>query len=225
MAVGQKRGSRPAGAESPAVRGEDGQPVAASVDDLLARVAHGDAEAFAAVYDQVAGAVHGLMSRIVEDQSRAEQLTADALVEVWRSASQFRPAKSSGTDWVMAMARRRARSQTDAAGDGRTARLGLSGAVGAVAEQAAGGLPADRCLAFMLGPQREAVLLAHCGYTWGKVADRAGVPLERLREGLPGAGQPPGTAGGSAEGIAPQRARPGRRAGLPRTRGKEGHRA
>jgi hypothetical protein len=152
MAVGQKRGSRPAGAESPAVRGEDGQPVAASVDDLLARVAHGDAEAFAAVYDQVAGAVHGLMSRIVEDQSRAEQLTADALVEVWRSASQFRPA-------------------------------------------------------------------------WGKVADRAGVPLERLREGLPGAGQPPGTAGGSAEGIAPQRARPGRRAGLPRTRGKEGHRA
>jgi hypothetical protein len=125
MAVGQKRGSRPAGAESPAVRGGDGQPVAVSVDGLLARVAHGDAEAFAAIYDQVADAVHGLMRRIVGDQSRAEQLTAEALVEVWRSAS-----------------------------------------------------------------QREAVLLAYCGYTWRQVSDLAGVPAERLRGGSPEAGQP-----------------------------------
>jgi RNA polymerase sigma-70 factor (ECF subfamily) len=110
MAVGQKRGSRPAGAESPAVRGGDGQPVAVSVDGLLARVAHGDAEAFAAVYDQVVDAVHGLMRRIVGDQSRAEHLTAVALVQVWRSASLFSPAEGSGTDWVMPVARRRAMS-------------------------------------------------------------------------------------------------------------------
>jgi DNA-directed RNA polymerase specialized sigma24 family protein len=163
MAVRQKRGSRLAGGVSATVRGEDGQPVAASVDGLLARVAHGDAEAFAALYDQVADAVHGLMSRIVGDQSRAEQLTADALVEVWRSASQFSPAESSGTGWVMAVARRRA-----------------------AAERAAGSQPADRCLASMPGPQREAVLLAYCGYTWRQAADRAGVPPERLREGSPG---------------------------------------
>jgi Sigma-70 region 2 len=96
MAVGRNRGSRRAGGKSAAVRDEDGQSAGASVDGLLARVAHGDAEAFAAVYDQVADEVHGLMSRIVGDRSRAEQLTADALVEVWRSASLFRPAESSG---------------------------------------------------------------------------------------------------------------------------------
>ena len=50
MAVGQKPGSRRAGGESAAVRGEDGHPGAASVDGLLARVAHGDVEAFAGVY-------------------------------------------------------------------------------------------------------------------------------------------------------------------------------
>jgi hypothetical protein len=126
------------------VRDEDGQPGAASVDGLLARVAHGDAEAFAGVYDQVA-----------DDGSPL----------------------------------------------------------------------ADRCLASMPGPQREALLLAFSGFTRRQVADLAGVPAERLREGLPGAGQPPGIAGESAGGIAPQRARPGGRTGLPQMQGKEGHRA
>jgi DNA-directed RNA polymerase specialized sigma24 family protein len=120
MAVGQKRGSHPAVGESLAVRGEDGRSVAASVDGLLLRVAHGDAEAFADVYDQVADAVHGLVRRIVGDQSRAEQVTAEALVEVWRSASRFSPAQGSGTDWVMAVARSRAMSHAGAAGNGRT---------------------------------------------------------------------------------------------------------
>jgi hypothetical protein len=110
MAVDQTRGPRPAAGGSATVRDEDGQPVAASVDGLLARVAHGGAEAFAALYDQVADAVHGAAA-------------------------------------------------------------------------------------------------------------------ERLRGGSPGAGQPPGIPGGSAGGNARQRARPGRRTGLPQTRGKEGHRA
>jgi RNA polymerase sigma-70 factor, ECF subfamily len=169
MAVGHKRGSRPAGAESQAVHGKDGRPGAASVDGLLARVAHGDAEAFAGIYDQVADAVYDLVRRIVGDQSRAGQVTAEALLEVWRSASRFNPAQGGGTDWVMAVARRRAVSHA-----------------GAAAERAAGSLPAPRCLASMPEPQREAVLLACCGYTWRQVADLAGVPVERLREGLPG---------------------------------------
>jgi RNA polymerase sigma-70 factor, ECF subfamily len=185
MAVGQKRGSRPAGAESATVRGEDGQPGAASVDGLLVRVADGDADAFAGVYDQVADAVHGLARRIVGDQSRAEQVTAEVLVEVWRSASRFSPAQGSGTDWVMAIARRRALSPPGAAGNGRSPGLRPSGAAGAVAEQADGSLLADRCLASMPGPRRDAVLLAFSGFTWRQVADLAGVPAERLREGSP----------------------------------------
>jgi RNA polymerase sigma-70 factor, ECF subfamily len=191
MAVGQRRGSRPAGAESPAVRGEDGHHGAASVDGLLARVADGDADAFAGVYDQLADAVHGLVRRIVGDQPRAEQVTAEALVEVWRSASRFSPAQGSGSDWVMAIARRRALSLVGAAGNGRTAGLRPSGAAGAAAERAEGSLLADRCLASMPGPRREAVLLAYCGFTWRQVADLAGVPAERLREGAPGLGSRP----------------------------------
>jgi len=190
MAVGQKRGSRRASGESAPVRGEDGQPGAVSVDGLLARVARGDAEAFAGVYDQVADEVHGLVRRIVGDKAKAEQVTAEALVEVWRSASRFSPAEGSGTDWVMAVARRRAMSHAGAAGDGRTAGLWPSGAAAAAPEGAAGSPPAGRCLASMPGPRREALLLAYGGYTWRQLADLAGVPAERLREGLPGLGSP-----------------------------------
>jgi RNA polymerase sigma-70 factor, ECF subfamily len=188
MAVGHKRGSRAAGAVSPVVRGGVGQPGAASVDGLLVRVADGDADAFAGVYDQVADAVHGLVRRIVGDQSRAEQVTAEALVEVWRSASRFSPARGSGTDWVMAIARRRAISHAGAAGNSRSPGLRPSGTAGAVAERADGSLLAHRCLASMPGPRREALLLAYCGFTWRQVADLAGVPAERLREGSPGLG-------------------------------------
>jgi RNA polymerase sigma-70 factor, ECF subfamily len=165
-----------------------GRPGAAAVDGLLPRVARGDAAAFAGVCDQVAGAVYGLVHRIVGDQSRAEQVASEALVEVWRSASRFSPAEGSGVSWVMTVARRHAMSHAVVvAGDDHAAGPGPSGVR---AERAAGDLLAHRGLASLAGPQREAVLLASCGYTRQQAADLAGVPAdtlaERLREGLLG---------------------------------------
>jgi RNA polymerase sigma-70 factor, ECF subfamily len=190
MAVGQKRGSRPAGTESPAVRGADREPDAAAVDGLLPRVARGDAEAFAGVCDQVAGAVYGLVSRIVGDQSEAEKVAVEVLVEVWRSASRFSAAEGSGLSWIMTMARHRAISHVRGAGNGHTAEPSPSGAAGVEPEQAAGGLLAHHGLASLPRPQREVVLLTSCGYTSRQVADLTGVPAdtvaERLREGLLG---------------------------------------
>src|ERR1700759_3259519 len=109
MAVGRKRGSRSAGTESAAGPGQDGAPGASALDGLLPRVARGDSEAFASVYDLVAGAVYGLAHRTVGDRSRAEQVAAEVLLEVWRSASRFSPAEGSGLGWVMTMGRGPAR--------------------------------------------------------------------------------------------------------------------
>lgn len=188
MAVGQSD-ERPAGPPPPTVCGEDG---AAALDALLPRVARGDTDAYGDVCDLVAGAVYGLACRIVTDQSRAEQVAAEVLVEVWRSASRFSPAGGSGLNWIMTMARRRAVSHARAAGDGRAAGPGPAG----MAEQRAGGnLLAHRGLASLPGPQREAVLLASCGYDSRQIADLAGVPArtvaERLRDGLLGLGSRP----------------------------------
>jgi RNA polymerase sigma-70 factor (ECF subfamily) len=136
-------------------------------------VARGDEEAFTGVCDQVAGAVYGLVIRIVADEAQAEQVAAEVLVEVWRSASRFSPATGSGLSWIMTIARRRAMRRAAAAGASHTA---------------SGSLLAHHGLASLPGPQREAVLLASSGYTRQRAADLAGVPAdkvaEQLREGL-----------------------------------------
>lgn len=169
------------------MRAEDARPGAAAVDGLLLQVARGDAEAFAAVFDQVADAVYGLVSRIVADRAGAEQVAAEVLAEVRWSASRFSPAEGSGLGWIMAMARRRAVSHAGAAGDGRANGPGPSGA-----ERAGGSLLAHPGLASLPGPQREAVLLACCGYTCQQAAELTGIPAgtaaERLRQGLLGLG-------------------------------------
>ena len=118
--------SPPGGYEAAPERDEDGQPAVPVLDHLLPRVARGDAEAFGALCDQVSGAVYGLVRRIIADQSRAEQVAAGVLLEVWRSASRFSPAEGSGLEWIMTMARRRAVSRA-AVDNARAAGLVPSG--------------------------------------------------------------------------------------------------
>lgn len=190
MAAGQDRSTRMEGPDSPAVAAPgDGRRGVAAVDGLLARVARGDEEAFAAVCDQVAGAVYGLVHRIVRDQGRSEQTTREVLGEVWATASRFSPSAGSGLSWIMTIARRHAMGLVGpAACDGRAARLGPAGARGEVAERGGVSLLAHPGLAALPGPEREAVLLACCGYSRRQVAELLGVPVatvaERLRDGL-----------------------------------------
>jgi RNA polymerase sigma-70 factor, ECF subfamily len=187
MAVGQKRNSRSAGTEAPTARTRDEPAAASALDDLLPRVARGDAEAFGAVCDQVSGAVYGLVRRIIGDQSRAEQVAAGVLLEVWRSASRFSPAEGSGLEWIMTMARRRAVSRA-AVDNARAAGLVPSGTRRVAKDRAVGSLPGHSGLASLPEPQREAVLLASSGYTRRQVAELLGIPAgavaERLRDGL-----------------------------------------
>jgi RNA polymerase sigma-70 factor, ECF subfamily len=188
MAVGGKHRSRRADAEAPAGRGEDGRTRAGAVDVLLPRVARGDDEAFASVCDQLAGAVYGLVSRIVGDQGQAEQVTAEVLAEVRRSASRFSPAQGSGLSWVMTLARRRAISHAGTAGAGDPAGPAGTAGAGAMPGRAAKSLLTHRGLASLPEPQREAVILASTGYSYQQAAVltgvSAGTAAERLRDGL-----------------------------------------
>jgi RNA polymerase sigma-70 factor (ECF subfamily) len=184
MAAGLMRRSRARETKTPMVPGADGQAGAAAVDGLLRRVAHGDGEAFAEVCGQVSGAVYGLVSRIIADQSRAEQVAGEVLAEVWRSASHFRPAEGSGLTWVMTIARCRAMSDLRVAGNGHLAGLGHSGAARVAAERAAGSLLAHPGVASLPEAQREVLLLASCGYTWRQVADLAGISAVTVAEWL-----------------------------------------
>jgi RNA polymerase sigma-70 factor, ECF subfamily len=167
-----------------------------NLDGLLTRVARGDQAAFEAVYDSLAGPVYGLINRVVRDAAQSEEVSQEVLLEVWRTAARFDPAKGSAVTWVMTMAHRRAvdrvRSATAAAArEFRSAEVPprLSDEV---ADSVAASLDAERvrhCLDGLTEPQRESITLAYYGgYSYRQVAQLVGVALStiktRIRDGL-----------------------------------------
>jgi RNA polymerase sigma-70 factor (ECF subfamily) len=75
---------------------------------LLARVARGDMNALAALYDQTVPMVHGLVLRILGEASTAEEVTADVFVQVWQRALDYDPRRGPALPWVLLLARSRA---------------------------------------------------------------------------------------------------------------------
>ena len=75
---------------------------------LVGRVARGDSQAFEALYDELSSAVFGLARRVVRDPARAEDVTQEVFLEVWRKAARFDSALGKAKTWVMTIAHRRA---------------------------------------------------------------------------------------------------------------------
>src|SRR6201981_2159313 len=78
------------------------------LDGLLALVARGDESAFEAVYTRLAGAAYGLIRKVVRDPAQSEEVAQEVLLEGWRSAARFDPARGSAVTWAMTIAHRRA---------------------------------------------------------------------------------------------------------------------
>nr|WP_285223186.1 sigma-70 family RNA polymerase sigma factor [Frankia sp. AgPm24] len=167
---------------------------------LLRQVSRGDRDAFAAFYDLLAPRVFGLVRRVVRDPAQAEEVTQEIFVEVWRQAARFDAGRGSATNWVCAMAHRRAvdRVRSAQAARDREHRFGVLGPRDSdaggdeVAEQVLGRLERERvrrCLRGLTDLQRESITLAYYnGYTYREVAEVLGAAVPtvktRMRDGL-----------------------------------------
>jgi RNA polymerase sigma-70 factor (ECF subfamily) len=165
------------------------------VDLLVGRVARGDSQAFEALYDELSSAVFGLARRVVRDPARAEDVTQEVFLEVWRKAARFDSSLGKAKTWVMTIAHRRAvdavrRSESQKRQDTKAAPDEVShdepaDHVIAVEEHGA----VRECMETLTDLQLESVRLAYFnGYTYNEVATLLEKPLPtiktRMRDGL-----------------------------------------
>jgi len=72
--------------------------------ELLARIAEGDTEALATIYDRYQRAVYSLCDRVTRDQGAAEEITQEVFVRLWKSAASFEPGKGRVSAWLLRIA-------------------------------------------------------------------------------------------------------------------------
>ncbi|MFJ3728186.1 ECF RNA polymerase sigma factor SigK [Streptomyces sp. NPDC090045] len=177
--------------------GSAGHTSRADLAEVMQRVAHGDKEAFSALYDALAPMVFGIVIRVVRNRAQSEEVAQEVMIDLWRQAARYRPDSGSVGTWAATIAHRRAvdrvrsaqaaadREHAQAAREHRTA-------FDEVAEQVETRLESEqvrRCLRGLTELQRQAVTLAYYrGLTYREVAQTLRTPLPtiktRMRDGL-----------------------------------------
>ncbi len=160
---------------------------------LLARIANGDQEAVAVLYDLTSSTVNALAMRILRNPEDAEEIVLEVYTKVWRIADRFDPARGSPLAWLIAMARSAALDRLRSRG--RTATETLNERPNLPAASSTEGLwrseriALQRAIAGIPAEQRQALELAFFeGLTHQELAEQLSLPLgtvkTRIRLGL-----------------------------------------
>lgn len=163
---------------------------------LIERIARGDQEAFARLYDQFAGSVLGVITRVVRNPAYAEEVAQEAMLEIWRQSPRYAPARGSVQSWMLTIAHRRAvdrvRYEQAAQERDRREHERAERPYDEVTEATVIKLESEhlrQCIGTLTELQRESVTLAYySGHTYSEVAELLRTPLgtvkTRLRDGL-----------------------------------------
>jgi RNA polymerase sigma-70 factor (ECF subfamily) len=166
-------------------------------EELIARMAQGDAQALSGFYDRYAALAYALILRIVRDRTDATEVLQDVFWEAWEAAAAYDPARGTPEAWVAMRARTRAIDRV------RSLRRRHEMFVAPVDESVATEAepapdPAEsaeqrgvvrEALAQLSEAQREVIELAYyAGLTQSEIAERTKQPLgtvkTRIRLGL-----------------------------------------
>ncbi len=164
---------------------------------LLRQASQGDEGAFAQLYDAVSARLFGLVVRVIRDRAQSEEVSQEAFLEIWRTASRFDEDRGSALSWMMTIAHRKAVDRVrsaEASGrrDNRYHDANHDVEYDTTADAAHSSLEAERvrrALQTLTPAQRSALELAYFGgYTHSEVATMLNLPLgtakTRIRDGL-----------------------------------------
>jgi RNA polymerase sigma-70 factor, ECF subfamily len=166
--------------------------------ELIRRMAGGDRDAFARVYDRYAPLVFSVIMRIVRAREDAAEVLQEVFWEAWRGAASYDGARGSPEAWLVTRARARAidrirsirrRGETFVAPVDEGLAAAPSEPGPDAAERAEGRGLVHGALARLPEPQREVIELAYYGgLTQTEIAERLKQPLgtvkTRIRLGL-----------------------------------------
>ena len=164
---------------------------------LIARIAAGDQEAFAALYDRLASQAYSLAVYVTKDGRTAEDVVQEAFVNIWRMAGSYTTGRGSVSAWAMTVVRNRAVDHLRRLGSRPQIASDLENVIVAtphdeVWTSVAQTLDADtvrNALGCLPPEQREAIEMGFFnGLSHQEIAERTGLPLgtvkSRMRNGL-----------------------------------------
>lgn len=166
--------------------------------ELIGRMSGGDQAALADFYDQSNRLVFGMVMRIVNDRSAAEEITLDAYHQIWRQAQNFDSERGKPSSWLITIARNRAIDRLRATKWARQEQTPIEDVTPFLATE---GTPEESAytneqqklvrsaLAQLKPDQRELIEIAFfAGLTHQEISDKLNLPLgtikTRIRAGM-----------------------------------------
>ena len=153
----------------------------------MARVASGDQEAFAELFDSRAPLILGVLIRMLGQNGEAEEVLQEVFLQAWMEAGRYRPYDSSVTSWLLLLARsrgidrirrREARSRRELADHTNRALKNCLDPSNLVHERLQVGLALDH----LPVSQRTCIELAYyIGLSHSEIAERLALPLGTVK--------------------------------------------
>lgn len=75
---------------------------------LLSRIAGGDQEAFAALFDRHSSTVLGMLIQLLRRRELAEEILQETFLQAWSQAARYRADRATPCGWLLMLARSRA---------------------------------------------------------------------------------------------------------------------
>jgi RNA polymerase sigma-70 factor (ECF subfamily) len=159
----------------------------ASDAELVRRVACGDRQAFATLFDRRGAILFGIVLRILHDREEAEDVLQETFLQVWQRAATFDEARGRAVAWLMLIARSRALDRVRGRDVRRRAATELAAESETEAAPASSAANVDgpivrRALEQISEAERSALLLAYFeGLTQTEIAERQQKPLGTVK--------------------------------------------